>query len=239
MSTNLLIIALVAYLIGSIPFGYILVKVFLKQDIRQTGSGNIGATNVARSGNKGLAIATLLLDAGKGAAAVLAGMLLDDRYLNWFGAQIVSQAPGHTPYPRPSEVFISMALAALIAVIGHCFPVWLKFKGGKGVATAIGAFAFFSPKAAFAAFVCFGLVFVVTRYVSLSSVISALVFPLLVYLLSPELRAVAIIAMAAAVSLLIIAKHHGNIRRLIAGTEPKFGKQAIGTNDPGETEKSI
>jgi acyl phosphate:glycerol-3-phosphate acyltransferase len=239
MSTNLVIIALVAYLLGSIPFGYILVKLFLKQDIRTTGSGNIGATNVARSGNKGLAIATLLLDAGKGALAVFGIQLAYPDYWNWIGAQVVSQPPGHQPDPMPASVLFSMAIAALFAIIGHCYPVWLKFKGGKGVATAIGAFAVLSPKAAAAAFVCFVAIFLVTRYVSVASILSAAAFPFFLHYLGPESRTAAPIFIAAAASLLIILKHHGNIRRLATGTEPKFGKKAIGTNDPMETEKNL
>jgi acyl phosphate:glycerol-3-phosphate acyltransferase len=239
MSTNLAIIALVAYLLGSIPFGYILVKLFLKQDIRMTGSGNIGATNVARSGNKGLAIATLLLDAGKGFVAVFIGTVLNDDFLMHLGSQVVSQPPGHQPDPMPVSVLFSMAIAALFAIIGHCYPVWLKFKGGKGVATAIGAFAVLSPKAAAAAFVCFVVIFLFTRYVSVASIMSAGLFPLLLSYFDAESRKIPVLLIAATASLLIILKHHGNIRRLLAGTEPKFGKKAIGTNDPMEMEKNL
>jgi acyl phosphate:glycerol-3-phosphate acyltransferase len=222
MSNNLLIIALVSYLVGSIPFGYILVKLFLKQDIRQTGSGNIGATNVARSGQKGLAIATLLLDAGKGAVAVYLGRLL---------SQPVAGV-------EQTTMLISMALAALFAIVGHCFPVWLKFKGGKGVATAIGAFAVLSPEASLAALICFALAFAISRYVSLASIISAVVFPGFVYWLGPSASG-KFLLLCAASSLLIVAKHHANIRRLIAGTEPQFGKKAALVTDPIQTEKRI
>src|SRR5947208_9012303 len=114
MTQTYITIAAVSYLLGSIPFGYILVRLFMKQDIRATGSGNIGATNVARSGAKGLAIATLLLDAGKGWLAVTWLVVLR---LGW-------------DYP------MAAAIAALFAILGHCFPVWLRFRGGKGVATA-------------------------------------------------------------------------------------------------------
>src|SRR3954466_700489 len=130
--TTYFIIAAVSYLLGSIPFGYILVKLFLKQDIRATGSGNIGATNVARSGAKGLAVATLVLDALKGAVAVL--LAAHAAHIVWY------------PYQEGAPVapwFLAqfMALGALMAVLGHMFPLWLWFKGGKGVATAVGAFA--------------------------------------------------------------------------------------------------
>src|SRR5580700_4145801 len=130
-------IAAVAYLLGSIPFGYILVRVFRHQDIRSVGSGNIGATNVIRSGAKGLGAATFLLDVLKGCAAV------------WLGAWMAAAlAPGMEP--RNAE-----ALAALCAVIGHMFPVWLKFKGGKGVATALGSFVVIAPRAVLVAAVVF------------------------------------------------------------------------------------
>lgn len=233
MSTNLIIIALVAYLLGSIPFGYILVKLFLKQDIRETGSGNIGATNVARSGKKGLAVATLLLDAGKGAMAVHLAMLLAIRYLRltdwWY----------YKDGDHYDLVVLLPALAALLAILGHMFPVWLRFQGGKGVATAVGGFALLSPPAILIAVVVFGLVFAVTRYVSVGSIISAIAFPISFRLMEPDQSTPLVLAVLGTASLLIILKHHGNIRRLIAGTEPKFGRKAIGTNDPIQTEKSI
>ena len=234
MDSRLIIIALVAYLLGSIPFGYILVKLFLKQDIRATGSGNIGATNVARSGNKGLAIATLLLDAGKGAMAVIIAARLEAALpRKGFLPDAV------TPDSIHQHLYLPMALAASMAIIGHCFPVWLKFRGGKGVATAIGAFALLSPKAALGAFATFVIIFAVSRYVSLASVLSAAAFPFLVQWLEPRYRTAILLTLCALSSLIIILKHHANIRRLIAGTEPKFGKKAIGWNDPAVTEKNL
>src|SRR5262245_10279280 len=163
MLTTYLTVALVAYLLCSIPFGYILVKLFLKQDIRQTGSGNIGATNVARSGAKGLAIATLLLDAGKGFAAV------------FMAAAIAPYYRGHGSH---AENYLPLALAALFAIIGHCFPIWLRFKGGKGVATGLGAFAALAPLSVLVALAVFLITLALTRYVSLGSILAALVFPL-------------------------------------------------------------
>src|SRR5213082_3185425 len=130
-----IIIALVSYLLGSIPFGYILVRLFLKQDIRRTGSGNIGATNVARSGAKGLAIATLLLDAGKGSTAVVLTAIFAGGFYDPAQHWMIF-------WDQPTS---RLATAALCAVLGHIFPVWLKFRGGKGVATAVGAFLFISP----------------------------------------------------------------------------------------------
>jgi glycerol-3-phosphate acyltransferase PlsY len=227
MLTTYLTVALVAYLLGSIPFGYILVKLFLKQDIRQTGSGNIGATNVARSGKKGLAIATLLLDAGKGLTAVFLAS-----YLTF----IDEGASAGVRYTQDQE-FTIWTFAALVAIAGHCFPVWLKFKGGKGVATGVGAFFLVSPVATGVAFLIFIVSFALSRFVSLSSVLSALAFPFLALYFRPSPPIVLLILLSA--SGLIILKHHSNIRRLLNGTEPKFGekKPAIPT-DPIQVEKN-
>ncbi|MGC2695158.1 MAG: glycerol-3-phosphate acyltransferase, partial [Candidatus Angelobacter sp.] len=133
-----LIVAVMAYLVGSIPFGYLLVRTFRGEDIRLTGSGNIGATNVARSGAKGLGIATLLLDALKGVLAVWLAAVLAGSKLNLCGDFVA------LPCVSASRL---MSAAALAAVLGHVFPVWLRFKGGKGVATALGVFCVLFPKA--------------------------------------------------------------------------------------------
>ncbi|HWS98491.1 MAG TPA: glycerol-3-phosphate acyltransferase, partial [Candidatus Methylomirabilis sp.] len=130
-----LLIVVVSYFLGSIPFGYLLVRIFRGEDVRQTGSGNIGATNVARTGSKGLAIATLLLDALKGYVAVAHVF------------HFASHHPDHVPDFGPHAVYILAALAALFALLGHMFPIWLRFKGGKGVATAVGAFLGIAPAA--------------------------------------------------------------------------------------------
>lgn len=200
-------VAALSYWIGSVPFGYILVRLFLKQDIRQTGSGNIGATNVARSGRKGLAIATLLLDAGKGAAAVF----------------IASHLASHFWSARP----IAESLAVFFAVFGHLFPAWLRFRGGKGVATAVGAFLAFSPIATLIALCVFSISFAISRIVSLSSVLASLAFPFLFFVLPPRIKTFPrypafCYVLAAVTPLLIILKHHANIRRLLNGTEPRF-----------------
>jgi glycerol-3-phosphate acyltransferase PlsY len=197
-----LIVAVIAYLLGSIPFGYLLVRIFRGEDIRQTGSGNIGATNVARSGAKGLGIATLVLDALKGALAVV---------IAWYIAN-----------SHPELVRIQlMAVAALFAVLGHVFPVWLKFKGGKGVATALGVFCILFPKAILVGLVIFILIVAITRYVSLGSVIGAISFPIAAYFLQ-NTNGISLL-LAGLVSLIVVAKHHQNIRRLLAGTESRFG----------------
>jgi len=206
------IVAVVSYLLGSIPFGYLLVKAFRGQDIRETGSGNIGATNVARSGAKGLGIATLALDALKGAAAVgIAESIAGSRY-NLCGDFM--QHPCATPLRL-------MATAALLAVLGHVFPVWLRFKGGKGVATALGVFCVLFPAAILVALAIFILVVAVTRYVSLGSILGAIAFPVAAYFLQ-KTDAVSLL-LASSVSLIVILKHHQNIGRLFSGTESRFG----------------
>lgn len=187
-----------AYLLGSIPFGYILVKIFRKQDIRATGSGNIGATNVARSGAKGLAIATLLLDLGKAFAAVKI-------------AQHIA----------PANYDLAVA-AAVAALLGHCFPIWLGFRGGKGVASALGVFLALTPISALMLLVIFLIIFALTRYVSLASIIAAAAFPVFGFYFVP-FRTPIVFAGFFFIPLLIIVKHHQNIRRLLAGNENRFG----------------
>ena len=197
-------IAVLSYFMGSIPFGYLLIHVFRGEDIRKTGSGNIGATNVSRK-SPALGVMTLLLDAGKGAAAVVVSYLIAGRV-----------ATGPPTYDQ-------MALSALFAVIGHVFPVWLRFRGGKGVATGLGSFVMIAPEAVL---VCAG-VFVITvllfRYVSLGSIVAVGTFPVLAWFLHQFGISRAGLALISSASLLIIAKHRANIRRLLAGNENKLG----------------
>jgi glycerol-3-phosphate acyltransferase PlsY len=212
MNKIYLTVAVMAYLLGSIPFGYLLVRIFRGEDIRLTGSGNIGATNVARSGAKGLGIATLVLDALKGALAVwLAAALAGSKY-NLCGDFI--------QHPCAPALRL-MSLAALFAVLGHVFPVWLRFKGGKGVATALGVFCILFPKAILLALAVFILIVAITRYVSLGSILGAITFPVAAYFLQ-RTDAVSLL-LASSVSLIVILKHHQNISRLLAGTESRFG----------------
>jgi glycerol-3-phosphate acyltransferase PlsY len=212
MNKLYLIVAVMSYLLGSIPFGYLLVRIFRGEDIRLTGSGNIGATNVARSGAKGLGIATLVLDAIKGALAVwLAGVIAGSKY-NLCG--------GFFQHPCAPTLRM-MSLAALFAVLGHVFPVWLHFKGGKGVATALGVFCVLFPAAILVALAIFILVVAVTRYVSLGSILGAIAFPAAAYFLQST-DAMSLL-LASLVSLIVILKHHQNIGRLLSGTESKFG----------------
>jgi glycerol-3-phosphate acyltransferase PlsY len=199
------LIAVAAYLLGSIPTGYLLVRIFRHQDIRFVGSGNIGATNVLRSGGKGLGAATFLLDMLKGCSAVWLGAVL--------GALLMPASPART----------AQAIAALFAVLGHMFPVWLRFRGGKGVATGFGVFLAATPAAALAAISVFFLVLLLSRYVSLASILGAASFPVFAWFLVSGPRPAVFIAAEFAVALLIIAKHHQNIRRLLAGTEARLG----------------
>jgi glycerol-3-phosphate acyltransferase PlsY len=201
---SLAIIAL-AYLLGSVPTGYLLVKLFRHEDIRAIGSGNIGATNVLRSGGKGLGAATFVLDALKGAAAV------------WLGALLASILLPSLPF-RDAQ-----ALAAVSAVVGHMFPVWLHFRGGKGVATGFGVFLVAAPLAALSSIALFTLVLLITRYVSLASILGAASFPMFAWLLVRGDKPAPYIAAQVVVALLIILKHHQNIRRLTTGTENRFG----------------
>jgi glycerol-3-phosphate acyltransferase PlsY len=190
---NEFIIPVVSYILGSIPFGFLLVKLSQGKDIRSFGSGNIGATNVFRK-SRATGILTLVLDAGKGALAVaIAGWL--------------SGSP------------VWMAIAAVSAIAGHIFPLWLKFKGGKGVATGCGAFLVLSPLAVLTTLGLFVLVAVTTRYVSAASIVATAMYPVWAYIYG---ETTPVLMWAAIGALLIVVKHHQNIRRLFTGTENKF-----------------
>ncbi|HET9283353.1 MAG TPA: glycerol-3-phosphate 1-O-acyltransferase PlsY [Candidatus Angelobacter sp.] len=208
-----IIAGLMAYLLGSIPFGYLLVRIFRGQDIRLSGSGNIGATNVVRSGAKGLGIATLVLDALKGSLAVgLASWFAASKY-NDCGDFVAFHCVNTLPF---------LSTAALFAVLGHMFPVWLKFKGGKGVATALGVFCVLFPKAVLVSLAIFILVVAITRFVSLGSILAAIFFPIAAYfLLKPDAVS---LTLSSLIALLVVLKHHQNISRLLAGTENRFGR---------------
>jgi glycerol-3-phosphate acyltransferase PlsY len=193
-------LVILGYILGSIPFGYLLVRATGRGDIRFKGSGNIGATNVARTSGWSVGIATLVLDAAKGFLAV------------WLTQHF---SGGNIRF---------MMYAGLAAILGHIFPVWLKFEGGKGVATALGVFLAICWPALAAAVFLFLLVALFWKYVSLASISAAASLPLLVYLLyapghAPP-TAVSVSTLLAAVA--VIVKHRDNIERLLAGTEPRF-----------------
>jgi glycerol-3-phosphate acyltransferase PlsY len=214
MLLGIVLIAAAAYLLGSIPTGYLLVRLFRHQDIRSVGSGNIGATNVLRSGGKGLGAATFLLDTLKGCSAVWLGGFL--------GALLLPTFPLRS----------AQALAAFFCVLGHMFPVWLRFRGGKGVATGFGVFLVAAPWAALAAISVFFIVLFISRYVSLASILGAACFPVFAWFFD-RMQATGphptpfFFAVQFAVPLLIIVKHHQNVRRLLAGTESRFGAEKI------------
>jgi glycerol-3-phosphate acyltransferase PlsY len=197
---TVLVIPAVAYLLGSIPFGLILTKLFGRGDVRKEGSGNTGATNVARVAGPLAGILTLLLDGAKGAVAVLIAARYSNENATW------------------------MVIAGLAALMGHCFPAWLKFKGGKGVATAAGVYLMLCPAAFLGGLILFLLVVGFSNYVSLGSVAAAVAMPLLMYFLwAPHHAPPPVVTFGAlVVAILIVYKHDGNLQRLVEGTEPKF-----------------
>ena len=204
-----------AYLIGSIPFSFLVVKLFAGADIRHHGSRNVGATNVARTFGKLPGIIALLLDIAKGYGAVLAAQWIvtirEWPYRADFGV---------TSFHQPA---FWIGLAALAAIAGHMFPVWLRFHGGKGVATATGAFLAMNPLVVAGGVLVFVLVLLTTRFVSLSSMLSAASIPLFFrfFAHAPFWTDVCSIAIA----ILVIAKHHSNIARLAQGTERRMGER--------------
>jgi glycerol-3-phosphate acyltransferase PlsY len=205
-----------AYLIGSIPFSYLVVRAFAGADIRQHGSRNVGATNVARSFGKTPGVLALMLDIAKGYAAVEVARWIVGRP-DW---PIAASASGG---PLQSKEFW-VALSGLIAVLAHMFPVWLRFHGGKGVATATGAFLALDPIVVAGAVIVFILVLITTRFVSLASILSAASVPIFFHFLAhnaPFWRVILTIPIAIAV----ILKHHSNIARLANGTERRMGER--------------
>lgn len=198
--SSLRLIPVIAYVLGSIPFGLLIAKARGDEDIRKRGSGNIGAANVARVAGTVAGILTLLLDAGKGYCAV------------WLAAR----------WSHGSARW--MIIAAVAAVLGHIFPLWLRFRGGKGVATALGAFLPLSSAAVVAAIAVWLLMVVFWRYVSLGSIAAAVTLPVFLYLLyaPPHAPPSAVSLGAVVISLLVIFKHKSNIGRIIAGTENRL-----------------
>jgi glycerol-3-phosphate acyltransferase PlsY len=195
-----LVLLVGAYLLGSIPFGIILARIFADADVRAVGSGNIGATNVARVAGPLPGILTLLFDTVKGALAVWLAGRITEHSAKW------------------------MMLAGIAALIGHCYPIWLRLRGGKGVATALGVFAVLCLSAAIGALLFFLLVVAVWRYVSLGSVAAAAAMPLLIYFLwaPPHAPPLVVTFGTLFASTLVIFKHDANLQRLVEGTEKRF-----------------
>jgi glycerol-3-phosphate acyltransferase PlsY len=185
-----------AYVVGAVPFAYIFVRGATGRDVRLEGSGNVGGTNALRSAGWKVGVAVTLLDIGKGALAVWAMLVFN-----------------------PESAWLAGAMLAV--VVGHCYPVFLKFRGGKGVAAGLGAFLVIAPSSALAAIAVWVVVLVASRWVSLASMVATASFPVLVRLIDHPDRI--ILAAVAVAAILIILRHHSNIRNLIAGTEPRLG----------------
>jgi acyl phosphate:glycerol-3-phosphate acyltransferase len=204
-----------SYVIGSIPFSFLVVKLFTGADIRQHGSRNVGATNVARTFGKLPGIIALILDAAKGYAVV----------------EIARWITGRPEWPLPTGIDVSplhsrafwITLSALIAVVAHMFPVWLRFHGGKGVATATGAFLALDPYAVAGGLIVFFIVLASTRFVSLASILGAASIPLFLRFLTHA--PFWTINISIVIAILIIVKHHSNIARLTQGTERRMGER--------------
>ncbi len=197
MNAKILIISsLIAYFLGSIPWGYLLVKIFVKKDVREIGSGNIGATNVTRTGNKFLGILTLILDALKGFFAV------------------------HIAFILSNGDYRITILGGIFAILGHCYTIFLKFKGGKGVATSAGVFLAIKPICVLFSFFLFIVVVAIKRYVSLGSILGALSFPLFLFLMGE--KDIFLILGSLIVAIIIVIRHRENIQRLLKGKENKL-----------------
>lgn len=229
-TTTLVII--VSVLLGSIPFGLVVARLWTGADVRRIGSGNIGATNVVRASGPWAGALTLVLDAAKGGLAVLIALIVSHQGAGFppAGENVVFAAgaglAGLAPIVRPSIA----EWAALAAVAGHMFSPWLGFQGGKGVATAAGALAVLSPGVFFVALGVFVVVFALSRIVSLSSIMASLVIPVLA---ATGLARTPSLPMAAVISGLIVLRHLPNLRRLRKGTESRFGARGKGSgHDP-------
>lgn len=202
---TVVLILITAYMLGSIPFGFLIVSAMKGLDIRRVGSGGTGATNVIRGAGRFAGLVTLLLDVTKGAVAIA------------LAQAFLAGQPGEQWF---------VAAAGLVAILGHIFPLWLRFKGGKGVATAVGAFLMLSPMALVPSAVAFLVVIAFSRYVSLASITASIIFPIAVFFIggldsnssfdSPHLSA------GIAVCALILFTHRANIQRLLSGIEAKF-----------------
>lgn len=207
-------LVILAYLIGSIPFSFLVARLVSGRDIREEGSHNVGATNVARTAGRGAGVVALLLDIAKGYGAVVVA--------RWLVAQTAWPFEAGTAPWESREFWV--ALAGLIAVLGHIFPVWLRFHGGKGVATAAGVFLALAPIVIAGAVIVFAIVLLVFRFVSLASIVTAASIPVLMHYLVP-IASFWHVVVSIAIAFIVIAKHHSNIARLAGGTERRFGQK--------------
>ena len=212
LETNIIVYSIIffllSYLLGSIPFGLIVTKLYGTKDIRKIGSGNIGATNVLRTGQKGLAVITLILDGFKGYLSVSIVYLLTKVFL-----------VNEIELNSTAFNFYFISLSGLSAVLGHCFPIWLKFRGGKGVATGFGVFLALNPEIVFIVLIIWILVFLLLKISSLSSLISFITLPILFFVLKNNMS---FLIVSILISTIVIFKHKENILRLIKKEEPKF-----------------
>jgi glycerol-3-phosphate acyltransferase PlsY len=215
----------IAYLLGSIPFGYLIVRASKRADIRETGSGGIGATNVSRRAGKGAGVLTLVLDALKGAAAVVIAKVIVGLPTLVAQGWVLAFRQDANNFASIENPYWWVAAAAIAVIVGHIFPVWLGFRGGKGVATGVGAFLVLAPLAVASAGVVFLVIVLLTRYVSLGSIVAAAAIPLVILIqsyMTPRVDFWPLMTAAVAGAALIIFAHRTNIERLIHGTENKF-----------------
>jgi len=192
-----ILIVVLSYFVGSLPTALLVVRFFTGQDVRKLGSGNVGGTNALRAAGLKIGVSVTIIDCGKGALPVL--------LMRWYD---------------PASKW--QALAMLAAVLGHCFPIWLRFRGGKGVATGLGAFLVLAPMASLAALALWILILVIGRYVSVASMLASAVFPLLLYFISgPPMSVLWAVTVVAAV---IVLRHQENMKKLMRGEESRLGR---------------
>ncbi|HEY5610014.1 MAG TPA: glycerol-3-phosphate 1-O-acyltransferase PlsY [Thermoanaerobaculia bacterium] len=194
----------VSYLVGAIPFSFLIAHLVAHKDVREIGSGNVGATNVMRAAGKAAGVTALVLDVLKG----------------WLAIAFARWLVGREDWPFDGSRSLWIGIAALVVVLGHMFPIWLRFRGGKGVATATGVFLALDPRAAAIAFVIFLLVILTTRYISLASMVAAGVVPAAMRFVTGADRWRLVFSIIIAIA--VVVKHHENIARLARGSERKF-----------------
>ena len=219
-----IVVAVAAYLLGSIPFGFLVAKA-KGIDIRSVGSGNIGATNAMRVLGKPAGIFVLLLDVLKGFGACFLGALIYNYYFIQFSG--LHSTSDSIPFPSQEGLESSTIIAGIFAVLGHNYTCWLKFKGGKGIATSAGVYLALAPWALLIALIVFILAVALTRYVSIGAIAAAIVLPVTVWIMSPQNLFLSIVTTA--LGAMAIYKHKSNIKRLMAGTENRLGQKPEAT----------